>query len=231
MNETTLSEITSILRDLNKEKPWMTAKGLSRKIKQRTGRSISPAEIEEFLIAHSNTPGRTVRHSHYPSKRTLDIIWGHTEVVGEKHRLPGLERIDETKLTEDSTLPDDAKWFFISHNYRDFDNALKLRRLLSEQKLGAWLFETDIQKDELIIPAVRESIGQCDFFISFVTRYSLGSLWVGKEWEQAIRNQHCETLIVIDSTDPPLRKLFEEWEPGWPPERDYVETFCANVKY
>lgn len=210
MNETIFYEISRILRELTSEKPWMTATGLSRKIKTLTGHEFPPSRIEKILIAHSQSPKRVIRYSYYPSKKTLDILWGHVEVVKENQNLPKLYCIEDPAYEQCESVPENARWFFVSHNYRDFGDVLQLQRLISKHKYGAWLFETNISKGAPIMSSVKEAIEECAFFLLYVTRRSIGSLWVQKEIEGALRSNDCEVYVVVDGRDKDLLQLFED---------------------
>lgn len=227
MEDTIFRESSRILRSLGSEKPWMTAAGLSRKIKSCTGADFPAADIERALVDHSQTEGRSIRYSHYPSKKTLDILWGHVEVVGEKQKLAELDRIDNPVYQPCERLGENARWFFVSHNYRDLADTLQLRHLISRHKYGAWLFETEIPQGGQIAPLVQSAIKECDFFVSYVTRRSIGSLWVQKEIEVARRSGHCETHVIVDGKDEELLQLFESWTGEWPPQTEVIRAFCS----
>ena len=153
----------------------MTAAGLSRQIKTSTGGEYTPARIENTLIEHCQLPKRAIRYSYYPSKKTLDILWGHVEVIGEKQDLAELDREDEPEYEPCENIPRNAPWFFVSHNHRDFGVAFELRRLISEKRYGAWLFETEIPRGGMITPLAGKGIRECKFFLAYVTRRSIGS--------------------------------------------------------
>lgn len=222
MSETIISQCQEILNSLNIDKPWMTAAALAR----RTDQSVT--HLEQTLIAHSQSPGRKIRHSHYPGRKTLSLLWGHIDVVGEKGNLAQLHRYDspDEDLAIDASLPEDAPWYFLSHNYRDFGKALQIRDLLLSKGCGAWLFETEIPERGVIVNEVVEALQQCSGFIALVTRSSMGSLWVQKEIEVA-RRQGFEVHLVLDGSDPELLQLFEQWKHQWPPEREATQSFCT----
>lgn len=207
----------------------MTARGLAKRIKRESGRVYPQSRIEAALVEHCRSPERTLRYSHYPSKRTLDILWGHVDVVGEKRNLAELERVDDPDPEHASGFAEDASWVFVSHNHRDFPAALKLRELLARHGFGAWLFENDIEQGEQIAPRVQQAIGECSLFLCYVTRRSIGSLWVRKEIEVALRAERCAAHVVIDGRDDKLRALFEAWTGEWPPERERTGAFCRQA--
>ena len=226
MTESILRECSKILSGLTKDKPWMTARGLANRIQSTAGIRHLPKNIETALIEHAQLPRRQIRYSHYPSKKTLDILWGHIDVVGEKENLAELERLDEPVQAGAAQVSEDAPWFFISHNHRDFKAALGLQGILLNHGFGAWLFETGIPQGGLIMPVVQQAVQECRFFLSYVTRRSLGSLWVQKEIE-SIRQTGCRDIfVVLDGHDPELLILFETWTGSRSHEAEQVEAFC-----
>jgi hypothetical protein len=77
MRDTNLvGHVSNILFSRNSDKPWMTATGLSQRLEEVYGCTIEPAKIESTLEEYSRKPGRKIRYSYYPMKKTLDILWG-----------------------------------------------------------------------------------------------------------------------------------------------------------
>ncbi len=222
-----LRDIAELLRSRTPHKPWMTATGLARELCASTGRTLSPTAIERILVAHARTAPRAVRYSHYPSKATLDILWGHVDIVGERENLAELDRIDDPYCAPCPNIAPHAPWFFISHNHRDLAQVLELRRLITDRHCGTWLFEAEIPTGGQIAPLVAVAIGECEYFLSYVTRRSLGSLWVQKEIEVARQRGDCKTVVVVDGRDPELLELFEEWTGEWPFNRESLQKFYA----
>ena len=230
MDELILQNISQVLRALTPEKPWMTAAGLSRKIKTGIGGEYTPARIENTLIEHCQSPKRAIRYSYYPSKKTLDILWGHVEVIGEKQDLA--DWIAKTNPSTNHariflrTLPGSLSRITIVILVMPSE----LRRLISEKRYGAWLFETEIPRGGMITPLAGKGIRECKFFLAYVTRRSIGSLWVHKEWEVA-RSQDCETYVVVDGIDKDLLRLFEDWTNKWPRVREGTLEFCSAAAH
>lgn len=208
--------ISDRLASLTPPKRWMTARSLSRYLNENLNLSTTAGEIEELLI-NSMEPSSTpkIRYSYYPSRKTLDILWGHTDVVGQQKVLPALERSDTPEDAEPINLPEHAPFVFLSHNHRDARHVMELRRMLARNDIGVWVFEQEIEQGDRIIEQVRSAIHQCDFFAMYLTRHSLGSLWVKKELEQA--QIHRQPFIIVDGSDMEFLRVvqsYSEWGKG-----------------
>jgi TIR domain len=220
-----VGRVGNILLSRDPDKPWMTATGLSRRLKDEHGFSIDPMEVELILEEHSRKPGREIRYSYYPSKRTLDILWGHVDMVGEQKYLPALERLDEPAEDSSSRVAENAPWFFISHNHRDLKLVIELRNQLVEGGYGVWIYETEIPLGDRIPASVREAIQDCEYFVTYVSARSLGSLWVQKEIEAALGGTR-NLCIVLDGEDERLLNLLKNWADTGPPDAGLVVEFC-----
>jgi hypothetical protein len=188
---------------------------------------MEPVTIESTLKDYSQKPGRKVRYSYYPSKETLDILWGHVDKVGEQKYLPALERLDEPVESGTSPVKEGAQWFFISHNHRDLKRVMELRDQLIARRYGVWIFETEIPQGVQIPDSVQEAIQRCDFFISYVSARSIGSLWVQKEVEVALGGVR-EVCMFLDGEDRKLLNLFGNWRYTWPPDLSITKEFCRS---
>ena len=168
------SQVEEELKDLD-EGHWMTADSLSGIV------HVSPEEIEQTLRAHAADPNRRIRYCWYPSPRTLRLLWGHTTRVGELRNLPRLERSDsdpgEDPSEEASKLSAEAPVVFLSHNWRDARKVFSLRDQLAEDGVCGWMFESEIESEQVIVDEVLEALEECSQFWCFLSRWSLGSLW------------------------------------------------------
>ena len=198
------------LASLRAPRRWMTARALVRYLANEKSLDTTAAEVEALLIhAMESSPDCRIRYSYYPSRKTLDVLWGHTDVVGHQKALPDLERLDTLEDTEPVDLPEDAPFAFLSHNYRDAHHAMELRRILAHQNIGVWIFEHEIQAGEHIIDGVRTAIQSCDAFAIYLSRHSLGSLWVDKELDRAgISHQ---PLVIVDGTDMDFLRVLQSY--------------------
>jgi hypothetical protein len=201
----------------------MTVGGLSKRLRRLNLSNKTPNQIEEVLIEHSKQPNKIIRHAYYPSKKSLNILWGSIEVVGKQENLPDLERRDEATPKNVMDFDKNTKWFFLSYNHRDVENISKIKEKIESNDFAVWTYETEINEGELIINSVREAIKFCDYFIGYVTRKSIGSLWVQKEIRVATK-----PFICIDGSDDDLLKIFLDWENKWPPDLEQVETLTRK---
>ena len=188
----------------------MTARALARYLNTEKSLNTTAAEVEELLIhAMGCSPECGIRYSYYPSRKTLDVLWGHTDVVGHQQFLPDLERMDTPEDAEPVNLPENAPFVFLSHNCRDAHQAMALRRILANENIGVWVFEHEIRPGDRIIDRVRTAIQKCDAFAMYLSRHSLGSLWVDKELDRAgIRHQ---PLVIIDGTDMEFLRMLQSY--------------------
>lgn len=196
--------IASILAGRSREKPWLTASGIERRLRRAQGEpGLSAAEIHRLLVTHAQQPDRCVRHSAYPSRR-LDDLWGHVANVGEHQSLPDLDRTDDHLEPEAPEQRRDHPLCFLSHSHRDLARALEIRRVLEEAGIGAWIFESEIARGDRISVAVKRAIEESSVFLAYVTRRALGSLWVHKELLVAGLVPHLQPVLVVDGGDPDL---------------------------
>lgn len=226
----------AVLHRLGRDKPWMTARGLAR----RLGGRFDEEAIRTALVKESQRDERVIRYAYYPSRRTLDTLWGHVRVVGNRG-VPPLERTDapadfllETQISaeEGETLDEDEDTgfaettrprLFLSHNNRDAEKVFALRDALKE-RFDCWAFQTAIEEHADISASVRLGLAGSAHFIAYVSPNSLGSLWVAKEWESSGGTpERLKKAVFIDGADPPdggepaLRTFFETWPgpAGW----------------
>lgn len=204
-----LTEVSRKLRECREPKRWMTARGLAGYLKRSCAVSVEVTDLEEWLIQEATTPtGHGLRYSYYPSRRTLDQLFGHVDVVGAQAHLPDLMRTDEPADVEAVELSVDAPIVFVSHNSRDAKAVLELRRELGVRGIGTWISETEIDSGAEIARAVREAIQSCVGFVLYLTRNSLGSLWVSKELEQVASNK---LAVFVDGSDPEFLELLQSY--------------------
>ncbi len=218
------------LRGLAQPKPWMTAQGLARKL----GGSFDAELIRTTLIDHAAQEDRCIRYSYYPSRRTLDILWGHIEVVGEIGAQPDLFRDDGgADSAEVRSGEEGSSAVFLSHNHRDAEKAFSLADRLDD--ISCWLFQTGIRDGELIAEAVQEAIRSGAIFVTYVTGNSLGSLWVQKEFVGRQHLGNVRAFVVIDGSDKGLVDLFASFANGdgfdWNAVEAYAGKRAADLGY
>ena len=77
-----LNEIIKILDQASNEKPWMTARSISKNLNEE----INVTEIEDILLKHCAhhddlVQSAKVRYSNLPSRKTLEVLWGSVQKV------------------------------------------------------------------------------------------------------------------------------------------------------
>ena len=215
------------LKDLTSVKRWMTAGKLAGQIKESHNIQIDSEDLFQALQRHSQGEFRKIRHSMIPSRKTLDVLWGHIDNVGDRAVNP-LQRHDSSPYEFTHIADGDAPGAFISHNHRDYETICELNNILAEKKVLAWTFEMDIQQDDYINQAVQNALNNCAYFFLFLSRNSLTSLWVRKELE----NASAQVYVLVDGMDEGLIELCSVWRPDlgrWNPAHANCEEKTKKI--
>lgn len=222
---TAVEKAGELLRDRPRF-PWKTAAWLSRELRKH-GVRVAPGALEAALLGEAGRDGRQVRYSVYPGRRTLDLIWGHVDHVGDRASLPPPTLEPDPALAEQlgeiapCAVPDGAPWCFLSHNFHDVRTALAVRKELIGRGYGVWLAETEILQGEMITASVQEGLGRADVFVVLMSGNALASRWVLKESGVAIRQLAHPPVVVVDGAEPAVASLFADWVRGtWSADRD-----------
>jgi hypothetical protein len=173
---------------------WRTNNGLAKEI------GVEPKILRKVLSEHASTSDRVITFSNLPSRKTIDILWGLVENVGDNFNKPSLKRVDspETSFEVEVIKPPYA---FLSHNSIDSQLALELAIILNENDVKCWLFECHIGHGRIIIDAVRKAMRECHSIIALVTRNSVGSLWVQKEFAYSYDQLQKPVFLILDGKD------------------------------
>lgn len=205
--------------------PWKTATWLARELGKRDVR-ISAYELEAALLREAERDGRKVRYSIYPGRRTLDLIWGHVDHVGDMGYLPRPTLEPDPDLAGQlgeitpCSVAQGAPWCFLSHNFRDVRTALAVRTELIARGYGVWLAETEILHGEMITSSVQDGLKRSDRFVVLMTVNALASRWVLKESGVAIRQLATPPVVVVDPAADGVAALFADWVRGtWAADR------------
>ncbi len=228
--EEILQEVARRLRACREPRRWRTAGGLARDLERDRVGTICADELEALLIEESTSPdGHPIRYSRYPSRRTLEQLFGHTDVVGEARQLPDLERTDEPEDAEALDLEQDAPFAFVSHNARDARAVLALRSELARHRISAWVFEVEIERGKPIADAVKAAIASCTGFVLYLTRRSFGSMWVSKELEQV--RPETGVAVIVDGSDAEFLELLQRFGNWGTRDFDFAERIAlANAQ-
>lgn len=154
----------------------MTARGLHRSLGLE---SLEVEQLEKLLLAASIRPNRIIRYSVYPSKKTLDVLWGHIDIVGERS-LPNLT-LDPGGEAWQSRLRSENN-VFLSHSHKDAALTIQVADKLGKAEVGCWLAESEISPSDYIHQIIQKGIDQCEGLILLLTENSVHSTWVEKEF-------------------------------------------------
>ena len=75
---------------------------------------------------------------------------------------------------------------FLSYSHKDRDLAKRIATDLSKQGLSVWLDEWEILVGDSIAQRVQQGLSEVDYVAVLLTKHSLASGWVEKEWQSQI---------------------------------------------
>lgn len=187
------------LARLSPPKKWLSTAALARTM----GMDLDTAF--DTLRAESDKPDRKIRYSALPSRRTLDVLWGHVDVVGER-RLHPLERgaLPESFTTPDRPVAEDSDdpVLFLSHSMQDFPRVQSLRDRLEAEGYRVWIFEDDMQTGEIVHHAIRRSLENSEAFGAYFSESYLTSVYSEKEMLQLESHDKEEIIFFNDESRP-----------------------------
>lgn len=82
-----------------------------------------------------------------------------------------------------------AMKIFISHSSADKGRVKELLRILDNYILDYWIDEYDIGPGEGIVEKISDGLFQCDTMFLFISKSSLASRWVTREWNSILYNE------------------------------------------
>lgn len=218
------------LEKLDSSKPWMTARGLARRIRgnQHALPSLTQVALYDSLAAHAEqAAGRVIRNSASPSAITLEVLWGAVSRVDEREVEPPRKRAaapgsdfdrflreqDASNESRDKEVNDDPADFFLSYNFDDSEAAAALTQQIEGKGHSVWMAGTSIACGEIINDTVRDAIDDARELLLYLSAQSLRSLWVAKEQLVGLRQQKPRTVIV-NGEDADLMGLVQHWVAG-----------------
>lgn len=210
--EEAIARVAEILKR-SKKYPWKTARYLSRRLSSKDVK-ISAEDLENALLDHAKQPDRKLRYSFFPARKSLDLLWGHIDVVKEAHRLPDPHLTSEFGEFQPCDVPENRVWCFLSHNFGDLPQVRKIYYELLHRGYGVWLAEAEVLKGKMIHKTVQQALRVCDRFVLYASKNALGSRWVLKEALQAIHREDMAVTVIIDGHNDPLNRLFVDWIEG-----------------
>jgi TIR domain len=171
-------------------------------------------------------PERIVRRAKYPDRTTALPLWGSTKHHDQPWSGHRPERSDPAEdLPSSLAVPEGAPHVFLSHAKDDAQATLRLAEALAAMGVGAWRFETHIDRGGNIAECVRVAIAEADALVALVTRTSIASLWVLTELHTSLGTQRT-VVLVVDASDPLLLQLLESAR-----FRNPDEDFDLSVEY
>lgn len=218
MNYTELEEkIIDILANPNDHaKPWMTANGIRKNLGAGFPKTAKHAVFS--ALQKLEQTGKPIRHSKLPSKKTLDYLWGHTHIVQDIN----VNAIAKSDVADDffEQLPnlEDAPICFISHSHKDIDGVLAVCNILIENGIYPWLAECEIEQGELINDNIIEALENSTYFLLYLSRNALKSVWTRKEFQNHGSRHDMNPLVILNSNEDDqsvqaeLIELLESWK-------------------
>lgn len=206
-------DIVDLIADLlseSKRFPWKTARYLSSWLSDQ-GIAIAPETLEEALLEHANRAERRVRYSFFPARKSMDLLWGHVDVVNDPKNLPGPHLEEGYGEFQPCEALADVEWCFLSHSFRDLPVTRKIYDHLLDHGYGVWLSEAEVMTGAMIVRAVHKGLDLCDRFVLHATPESLGSRWVLKEGIEAVSRMSMPVTVIIDGDDEKIGALFDDW--------------------
>lgn len=170
---------------LHSESKWNTSQGILSKMGNH---SISPIQLDELLLNHyKNSKDQKFRFSTLPSRKSLDVLWGHLDRVNKKEVIDIYKQNEELLIDElDRTK---EKSIFLSHSFKDSDQVVKLAKDLAQEDLHIWLAETDLLYRQHINFEVQNAIWELPYFGVYLSENIFNSLWTAKEIDFAITHK------------------------------------------
>lgn len=197
----------------SKKYPWKTARYLSGWLSGQ-GYEIAADTLEEALLENASRADRRVRYSFFPARKSMDLLWGHVDVVNNPKNLPGPHLEEGYGDFQPCEALANVEWCFLSHSFRDLPETRKIYDHLLDRGYGVWLAEAEVMTGAMIVRAVRDGMKLCDRFVLHATPESLGSRWVLKEGIEAISRMCMPVTVIIDDDDQKIGALFDDWLEG-----------------
>lgn len=170
---------------LESKTKWNTSRGI---LKSMQIDSISPLELDEILLnEYKKSRAHQFRFSTLPSKKTLEVLWGHIDKVKKREGMEFYKQDQELLLDELDRSAE--KCMFLSHSFKDSDKVVELAKALAKEEIHLWLAETDLLYLQHINFEVKTAIEKLPFFGVFISENIFHSTWSAKEIEFALNNK------------------------------------------
>jgi len=194
-------DIINLLKDPIQPK-WLTSSKISAKINK-----YDALIVEKMLIDYyKNNPNCEFRYSSLPSKRNLEVLWGHIDKVGNR---PLFDIFKEDHVNTDYlNVSIEDRNLFLSYSFKDTDHVFSLTRNLISQQLYPWIAELDLHYGEHINNKIIDAIKSLPYYGIYLSKNVLQSTWSAKEFEFAIRNKR-KLYAYINENDKEIIDLIK----------------------
>ena len=183
---------------------WRTASNLINTIPELN--QISPLDLDQALYeVYESKENSLIRFSTLPSKKSLDVLWGHVDRVGKRKVISIYNQLDLSRPFQ--TENDAEKNAFISYSFNDSEKIVQLAETLESIGVKAWYAEADITNMAHINNSVREAIQALPILITLVTESLLLSRWSLKEIQYAMNNE-CKVFCILDNIYPEIENVY-----------------------
>ncbi|MEL6830167.1 MAG: toll/interleukin-1 receptor domain-containing protein, partial [Pseudomonadota bacterium] len=179
---------------------------------------LTLTEAFEILYTESQRPDRRIRYSMYPSRRDLDVLWGHVTVVGDRQLYPLERQALPEEFTSGERAPmdvDERAGLFLSHSMQDFSMVYDLRARLEATDQRVWIFEDDLNPGDIVHHAIRDALNSSEAFGAYLSDHYLQSLYSDKEVEQLKHNAKPIHFFFNDESRPILELATRCFEATW----------------
>ncbi len=194
--------IVNTLQHLSKERPWMTARGIKLRINRLYRADLTIDDISDELVALESLEESKIRRSKFPSKKTLEELWGHVTNVGEKE-VPPSDKTNHVDLffeDEIAKLDIEAPMCFLSHSHKDEEAVVRVGKEVAGLGIYPWTAETEIAFGDHINNSIREALEKSKYFVVLISRNALASRWTGKEFIGAYM-RFDKVILLFDTSD------------------------------
>lgn len=86
---------------------------------------------------------------------------------------------------------------FLSHSSLDKSKVISIAVDLKQRGVNSWLDAFDILPGESIVSKINEGLDECKYILLFLSKNSVNSKWVEKEWQSALWNEIDSNKIKI----------------------------------
>lgn len=117
------------------------------------------------------------------------------ELIEEKRLIENEIKDIEKNMLENKSLK--GKKVFLSHSSKDKPIVTMVSGDLEKRGIMTWLDAIDILPGEPIISKINEGLSNCEYIILFLSKNSVKSNWVTKEWETMLWDEVNHNKIKI----------------------------------